>query len=100
QGGNGIAALDATLCQRRRKLPRARIELGVAAPQGSVNDGGVVGKDRGGALQKRERGERLEICRVAIEIEVVGRPRHGPLIRSVIRIISKAPAQRQISAAL
>ena len=64
-------------------LPRARVKLGVAAPQRPVDDGGVVGIDGRRALQEAERRQRLEIGRVAVEIDVVGRFRHvvSPLER-------------------
>ena len=42
QHRHGVAALDAALAQRRGQPPRARIELGVVAPQPAVNDGGVL----------------------------------------------------------
>jgi hypothetical protein len=53
-----------------------------------MDDGGVVGKHRGRSLQERERRERLKIRRVAVEIDVVRRVRHGAIMRWVARIIS------------
>ena len=47
-----VAAPDAALGQRRRQPARARVELAVAAPQRPVDDGRVVGKDGGRALQE------------------------------------------------
>src|SRR6476620_512584 len=88
QGRHGIAALDPAFRQRGRKAPRARVELGVAATQCTMDDGGVVGKHRGRSLQERERRERLKIRRVAVEIYVVRRVRHGAIMRWVARIIS------------
>src|SRR5262249_7362633 len=44
-----------------------------------MDDGGEVGKHRERALQERERRERLKIRRVAVEIGVVGRVRHGAI---------------------
>src|SRR5262245_38583706 len=46
-----------------------------------MNDRGVVGKHGGRPFQERERGERLEVRGVAVEIDVVGRGRHGTVIR-------------------
>ncbi len=80
-GRDGVAAGDAALRQGRREPARARIELGVAPAQRPVDDGGVVGKHRRRPRQERERRERLEIRRVAVEIEVVGRLRHGGPLR-------------------
>ena len=73
---DGVAALDAALGQRRGEPPRARIELGVIAPQRPVDDGGVAGKHGRRALEKAERRQRLVIGRIAVEIGVVGRFRH------------------------
>jgi hypothetical protein len=67
-----VAALDAALRQGRAEPAGARVELGVAAPEHAVNDRGVVGIDRGGAVDQRQRGQRLEIRRIAVEIGVVG----------------------------
>ena len=77
-------ALDPATRQRRRQPARARVELGVASAQGAVIDSGVVGEDRGRALEERQGGERLEIRRVAVEIDVVRRERHGVIIRLLI----------------
>src|SRR5262249_41614004 len=68
-----VAALDAAPRQRRRKLARAHVEFGVAAPKRSVNDGGMLGEDGGRPLQEGEGAERLEVRGVAVEIDVVGR---------------------------
>src|SRR5262249_49873719 len=73
QDRDGIAALDAALRQRRRKLARACVELGVATSQRSMNDGDVVGKHGGRPLQEGERRERLEVRGGAGEIDVGGR---------------------------
>ena len=73
---DGVAALDAALAQRRGEPPRAGIEVAIIAPQRAVDDGDVVGIDRGRALQELQRRQRLEIRRVAVEIDIVGRFRH------------------------
>ena len=72
-----VAAPDAALGQRRGELARARVELAITAPQRPVDDRGVVGKDRGRALEKAERRQRLVVGRVAVEIGVVWRFRHS-----------------------
>ena len=78
---HGVAAPDAALAQCRGETARAGIEVAVAAPQRSMHDGDPVGKHRGGALQERQRRQRLEIGRVTVEIGLVGR-RHGvPRVR-------------------
>ena len=71
QDRDGIAAGNALRCQRRSKLPRAGVELGVAPAQPAVNDGGVIGEDGSRPLQERQRGERLEVRSVPVEIDVV-----------------------------
>ena len=73
-----IAALDAVLGQRRSQPPGAHVELAVGAPQRSVDDRRMRGKDGGRALEKAQRRQRLEIGRVAVEIEVIRRFRHAP----------------------
>ena len=87
---DAVAALDAALGQRGSEPARARIELGVRAAQGPVDNGGV-GREHGGrALEKAERRQRLEIGRVAVETKIIrrvgGRFRHGayPLSKSDI----------------
>ena len=67
-----VAAADAALLQRRGELPRARVELAVAPPQRAVHDRGMIGKHGGRALQQRQRRQRLEVRRVAVEAGFVG----------------------------
>ena len=67
-----VASADAALAQRRGKLPRPRIELAVVPPQRTVHDRELVGKHRRRALQQRQRRQRLEIRRIAVEIGVEG----------------------------
>jgi hypothetical protein len=76
-GGDGVAARDPALGERRRQLPRAGVEIGVAPAHGPMNDRGAVGKHGGRPFQERQRGERLEVRGVAVEISVVGCARHG-----------------------
>src|SRR5262249_13932768 len=66
---------------------------GVAAPQRSVNDGGMVGKDGGRPLQEGEGGERLKVRGVAVEIGVVGR--HVRPAAQSLRTVSLAINPRQ-----
>ena len=82
---DGVAALHAAPGQRRSQAPRAGKEVTVVSPQGAVDDGGSVRKNRCRALEQRERSERLIICRVLVEIGVVGRNGHGglPFIASI-----------------
>ena len=69
---DGVAALDAALGQRRGKAARARVKLGIIAPQRPVDHRRLRRIDRGRALQEGQRGERLEVRRIAVEIGVVG----------------------------
>jgi len=46
-----------------------------------MDDGGAVGKHRGRPLQEGQRRERLEIRRVAVEIDVIGALRQSDLHR-------------------
>ena len=80
---DGVAALDAAARQRRRQLPSARIELPIIPGARAVNDRGGVGINFGGALQEGQRRQRLEIRRIAVEVNVIGR-RHdlSPLLKS------------------
>ena len=71
QDRDGIAAGDALRGQRRSKLPRAGVELGVAPAQPAVDDGGVIGEHGSRPLQERQRGERLEVRGIPVEIDVV-----------------------------
>ena len=71
-----IAALDAALDERRGKFFRAREKLAIGPGALAVDDRGLVRIDRGGARQERQRRQRLEIRRVAVEIGVIG-CRHG-----------------------
>jgi hypothetical protein len=45
-----------------------------------MNDGGVARKDRGGALEERQRRQRLEVRRITIKVGVVRGWRHGSLV--------------------
>ena len=78
--GDGVAALDAAPRQRRRQLPGARIELPVIPGPRAMHDRGLVRINRGRAFKKRQRRQRLEIRRIAVEIKVVG-CRHGRRFR-------------------
>ena len=89
-GGDGVAALDAAAGERAREAARAGVEFGVAALQPAMDDGGAIGKDRGAPLQERQRGERLEVCRIAIEIDVVGRHVHHQPAAASLRMVSVA----------
>ena len=75
-GRHRVAALDAALGERRGKFCRAREKLAIGPGALAVDDRGLVRIDRGGARQERQRRQRLEIRRVAVEIGVVG-CRHG-----------------------
>src|SRR5215813_9785846 len=55
---------------------RARVEFGIGSAHGAMNDGGLVREYRCRAFEKTQRRQRLVVCRVAIEIDVVGRFRH------------------------
>src|SRR6516225_1946695 len=51
--------------------PRLSIEFGVAAAQGAMNDRGPIREDARRALKQCERGERLEIRGITVEVDVV-----------------------------
>ena len=89
-GGDGVAALDAAAGERAREAAGAGVEFGVAAMQPAMDDGGAIGEDRGAPLQERQRGERLEVCRIAIEIDVVGRHVHHQPAAASLRMVSVA----------
>ena len=80
---DGVAARHAALVQGRRQPACPRVEVAVAPPQRAVHDRGTVGEDRGRALQKRQRGQRLEVGRGAVEIGVVGV--HGRASRPTLK---------------
>ena len=65
------------LFERAGETTRARKEIAIGPAQVAVDDGGMVGEDRGGALEELQRRQRLVICCVAVEIDVVGCPRHS-----------------------
>ena len=89
-GGDGVAALDAALCQRAGKPACARVEVGVAAMEAAMDDRGAIGENRGGPLQERQRRERLKIRRIAIEVDVVGRHVHHQPAAASLRMASLA----------
>jgi hypothetical protein len=73
---DGVAVFDAAARQRRRQLLRTRVEIPVVARQSAVDDRRRVGIHLGGARQKGQRRQRLEIGRIAVEVGIVWR-RHG-----------------------
>ena len=58
-----IALAHPVLCQARRQLPRARIEIAVTAAQGAMNDGHMIRISARSALKKTQRAEGLMIGR-------------------------------------
>src|SRR6185503_16884771 len=71
-----VAAADAALLERRGEPPGAGVEVGVVAPELAVDDRGVPREHARRALEEAERCQRLEVRRIAVEIDVVGRFRH------------------------
>ena len=73
----------------RRAVARARRtrrSCGAAAPWMTA----VLGEHRRRALQERQRGERLEVRRIAVEIDVVGRHVHHQPAAASLRMVSVA----------
>jgi hypothetical protein len=83
QDGYGVAARDAALGERTGEAAGARVEFGIAPSQWPMDDRDVIGKHRGRARQERQRRERLEIRRIAVEVDIVGGERHGVVIRRI-----------------
>ena len=71
-----VAAGEAAPRKRRGELLRSGMELAIAAAKGSMDDRQPIRKHRRRALEQGERRQRLKICRVAVEIAVVGRIGH------------------------
>ncbi len=71
-GGNRIAPADTKAGQRRRQLARATVELRIAAAQRAMDDCDVVGEHAGSAFKEGQRRQWLVVCRIAIEVSVVG----------------------------
>ena len=73
---NRVAAGEAAPRKRGGELLRSGVELAIAAAKGSMDDRQPIRKHRRRALEQGERRQRLKICRVAVEIAVVGRKGH------------------------
>ena len=71
-----VAPDEPALRQRRGEFFRAGVELAVGPAQGSVRDRQTVREDLRRALEIVQRGQRLEIRGVAIEIAFIGRLGH------------------------
>ena len=67
---HAVAGADAAPCQRRGEAAATRIGLGPGEAASAVDDRRVIGIDRGGALDERERGERRVVRRRAVEIRL------------------------------
>ena len=81
-GGDRVAALEFSFGERGGELLGSAVEAAVVAPKPAVNDRGPIGKHRRGAFEEAERGQRLKIGGVAVQIVVItrlghGRPPHG-----------------------
>src|SRR5262249_60975363 len=91
--GNRVATLDAVLRQRRGEPARAFVEFGIGSAHGAMNDGGLVREYRCRAFEKTQRRQRLVVCWVAIEIDVVGRFRHwaahSPIVTPLNSVASR-----------
>jgi hypothetical protein len=61
---------------------RARVEIAIIAPQRAMHDRQAIGEHGGGALEESERGQRLEIGRIAVEILIIGRDGHAEALGS------------------
>ena len=75
--GDRVAALETALGQRRAEPARTGVEFPIIAPERAVDDRQSVGEDVSGALEQRQRRQRLEIGGVAIEVQIVRRSRHA-----------------------
>ena len=71
-----VAANETSLGERGGEFLRSRVELAITAAQRPVSDRQPIRKHRSGALEKRERRQRLIISGIAIEIAIVGREGH------------------------
>ncbi len=69
--GDGVAFANAFSGKGTRKLPAARIVLRIGAAQTPMNNGCFVGVNAGGAAQKRDRGKRLMVCGVLVQILII-----------------------------
>jgi hypothetical protein len=68
---DGVAAPDPGLGERRGETAGAGVERGIGPGPRAVDDRRPVGKHRGGALQKAQRRQRLEVRGIAIEVDLV-----------------------------
>src|SRR5581483_7535427 len=72
-----VAALEAALSESRGEAARARVEIAVVAPQRAMNDRDMIRKNRRRALEEAQRRQRLEIGRIAVEVDIVRRQSHA-----------------------
>ena len=73
---NRIAAGDAAPGQRARQTSATGIEIPVVSLQVAMNNGDAFGENRRRPRQKRQRGQRLKIRRITVEIPIIGRNGH------------------------